>query len=93
MYIIEIVINTPWQNVRQARQIRDSLSISEDKVEHQSLEVNISDLLLELSYLSIDKFWEVFGDEASTKRLNICKNIDKYKNMVRYFHTWLALFI
>lgn len=93
MYIIEVAINTPRRNVRQARQIKNSLSISKDKIGYQSPKLNTSDLLLELSYLLIDKFWDVFRDEISTERLSTYKNMDEYENIVRYFHAWLALFV
>lgn len=56
MYIIEVAINTSQQNIRQARQIEDSISISEGEIECQSPVVNISNLLLELSFLSLDEF-------------------------------------
>lgn len=91
--IVEAAVNTPRRNVRQANQIEDSSSSSEDEVRHQGPEVNTSDSPLELSYPSIDEFWDVFGDEASTERLSMCKNVDEYENMVRSFHARLALFV
>lgn len=95
MPIIHITkaINTPKHNVRQAQQIEDSPSSSKDKIRCQSLESIISDLLMELNYLSIDEFWNVFGDEASMERLSICKNGDENKNMMRSFYIRLALFV
>ena len=92
MHIVEVVVNTPRQNARQVIQIEDSPSSSEDKAGRQGLEVNTSDLSLELSYLLIDEFWDVFGDEASTEMLSTCKNVDEYENMVRYYYAWLILF-
>lgn len=56
MYIIKVAVNTLQRNIRQARQIKNSLSISKDKVICQSLELNVLDLSLELSYLLIDEF-------------------------------------
>ena len=85
VYIIEAAVNTPRQNVRQAKQIENSLFIFEDKVRHQNLEVNTSNSPLELSYPSINEFWDVFANETSTKRLSTCKNMDEYENMMRYF--------
>ena len=64
VHIVEAAINTPWQNVRQAKQIEDSRSCSEDEIEHQDPKVNTSNLPLELSYPSINEFWDVFGDKA-----------------------------
>lgn len=86
-------INTPKRNVRQARQIEDNPSSSENKVRRQGLKSITLDLPVELSYPLIDEFWDVFGDEASTERLNTCKNIDKYENMMGSFYAWLALFV
>lgn len=83
LHNVEAVINSLSQNARQAKQIEDSQSSSEDKVECQGPEVNISDLPLELNYSSINKFWDIFEDEASTERLSTYKNVDEYKNMVR----------
>ena len=93
LHNIEVAVNTPWRNARQAKQIEDSQSSHENKVECQDPEINISNLPLELSYSSINKFWDVFEDEALMERLSTYKNVDKYKNMVRYFHARLALFI
>ena len=93
MHIVEVAVNIPRRNARQERQIEDSPSSSEDEVGRQGPEVNTSDSPLELSYPSIDEFWDVFGDEASTERLSTCKNMDEYENMVRYFHARLALFV
>ena len=93
VHIVEAAVNTSRRNIRQARQIEDSPSISKDEVGRQSPEVNASDSPLELSYPSIDEFWDVFGDEASMKRLSTCKNMDEYENLVRYFHARLALFV
>ena len=56
MHIIEVVVNTSWWNFRQARQIENSLSSSEDKIGCQSPEINTLDTSLELSYLWIDEF-------------------------------------
>ena len=93
VHIVEAVVNTPWRNARQARQIEDSPSSFEDKIGRQGPKVNTSDLPLELSYPLINEFWDVFGDEASMKSLSTCKNMDEYENMVRYFHARLALFV
>lgn len=93
VHIVEAAVNTPWQNIRQAKQIEDSLSSSKDKVIWQGLKVNTSDSLLELSYPLINEFWDVFKDETLTKKLNTCKNMDEYENIVRYFYAWLALFV
>ncbi len=87
MHIVEVAVNTPRQNIREARQIEDSPSIFENKVGYQSLEVNISDSPLELCYPSINEFWDVFEDKALIERLSTYKNMDEYENMVRYFHT------
>ena len=65
LYSVEAVVNTPRWNMRQTKQSEDSPFISEDKVGHQSSEVNISDLLLELCYSLINEFGNVFGYEAS----------------------------
>lgn len=27
------------------------------------------------------------------EKLNTCKNMDKYENMVKYFHIWLVLLV
>ena len=91
--IVEVAVNIPWRNARQTRQIKDSLFSSLDKIGRQSPEINISDLPLELSYPSIDKFLDVFEDEAPTERLSTCKNVDKYENMMRYFYARLMLFV
>ena len=56
MHIIEAAVNISRQNARQARQIENSPSSSEDEVRRQGPEVNTSDLSLELSYPSIDEF-------------------------------------
>ena len=93
VYIIEATVNTSKRNTRQAKQIEDSPSSFENKIRRQGLKVNISDLPLKLSYPLIDEFWDVFEDETSTERLSTCKKIDKYENMVRYFHIWLVLFV
>ena len=92
MHIVKVAVNTSRRNARQTKQIEDSLSSCEDKARRQGPEVNTSDSPLELSYLSIDEFWDVFGDEALTERLNTCKNVDEYENMLRYFHARLVLF-
>lgn len=86
-------INTLKRNVRQAQQIEDSPSSSKDEIRHQGPEGITLDSLVELNYPSIDEFWDVFGDEASTERLSTCKNVDEYKNIVRSFHARLALFV
>lgn len=87
------LINTPKCNVRQTRQIENSPSSFEDEVRCLDPENIISNLPVELSYPSIDEFWDLFGDEASTERLNTCKNVDKYEIMVRSFHARLTLFV
>lgn len=92
VYITKL-INTPKRNITQARQIKDSLSNFKDKVRCQGPKGIILDLPLELSYPLINEFWNVFGDEASTKKLNTCKNIDQYKNIVRSFYAQLVLFV
>lgn len=92
VYITKL-INTPKCNIIQARHIKDSLSNFEDKVRCQGPKGIILDLLLELSYPLINEFWDVFKDEASTKRLNTCKNMDQYENIVRSFHARLVLFV
>lgn len=45
------------------------------------------------SYFLIDKFWDIFWDETSSKRLSICKNVDKYNNIIRFFYAWIVLFL
>lgn len=92
VYIIE-TINTSKRNVRQAQQIEDSLSSFKDKVRYQDLKGILSNLSVKLNYSSINKFWDVFGDKALMERLSTYKNIDKYKNIVRFFHAQLALFV
>lgn len=86
-------INTLKHNIRQAWQIQDSPSSSEDKIRCQDPKDITSDLIVKLSYPLIDKFWDVFRDEASTERLSTCKNVDKYENIVRSFHARLILFV
>lgn len=93
VHIIKEIVNTLWRNAKQVRKIENSLSSFENKVRRQNLKINLSNLPLELSYHSIKKFWNVFEDEASTERLNICKNVDEYENMVRYFYARLTLFV
>lgn len=56
IYIMEAVVNTSQQNIRQAKQIEDSLSSSKNKVRYQNPKVNTSNLPLELSYPFIDEF-------------------------------------
>lgn len=37
--------------------------------------------------------WNVFGDKLLMKRLSKCKNIDEYKNIMRFFYSQLTLLI
>lgn len=76
IHIIEVSIKTFQYNIRQTKQIEDNLSSFKRKIRHQSLEVNILDLLLERNYLLINRFQDIFRDEASIKRLYMCKNVD-----------------
>lgn len=48
---------------------------------------------MELSYSLIDKFCNIFENKTLMEKLKICKNIDKYENIIRFFHIRLALFI
>ena len=64
VHIVKAAVNTPRRNVRKAKQIEDSPSNSEDEIRRQGPEINISNLLLELSYLTIEEFWNIFEDEA-----------------------------
>lgn len=92
IYIIKI-INIFKANIRQARQIENSRSSSENKVKFKNLENIISSLLMELSHFSIHKFCDIFKDEALMKRLNIYKNVDKYEKITGFFYVRLTLFI
>lgn len=56
VHIIEGVVNIFWCNIRQAKQIENSPSSFKEEVKCQDQEINILDLLLELSYPSINKF-------------------------------------
>lgn len=92
VYITD-AINTPKYNDRQTQQIENSLSSSDNKIAYQGPEYIQSNVFMEFSYFLINKFCEVFKNKISIKRLSICKNIDKYENIVRFFHTQLALFV
>lgn len=56
IYVIEVIVNTFRQNIRQVKQIKNSHSSFKNKVKHQDLEVNILDFLLELNYSFFYKF-------------------------------------
>lgn len=73
--------------------MEDSLSSFKDKITRKSLENIISALFVELSYSLIYKFWHIFKDKASTKKISTCKNVDEYKNIMRSFHARLTLFV
>lgn len=92
-YITKLVINTLKRNVKQVRQIEDSLFSFENKIGRQSLEDITLNLPIQLSYPLIDKLWDIFRVDASTKKLNMCKNVDDYENMMRSFYAWLTFFV
>lgn len=93
VWITKVAVKIPKHNIKLVRQIEDSPTRSMDKVRHQGSKITITNSHVELSYPLIYEFWDVFGDEVSTKRLSTCKNIDEYENMVRSYYTRFTLFV
>lgn len=57
IYITEVVVNTMGYKIKRVKQIEDSVSSNfEDTIEHQCLDIIISNLRLELDYYSMIEF-------------------------------------
>lgn len=58
----------------------------ENKIRYSDLKINISNFYWKFSYFLINEFCDVIRDKALIKWFNTCKNMDEYKNMVKYFY-------
>lgn len=93
VHIVKSAVNIPRYNIKQVWKIEYCLSSSKKEVKYQDQDINILDLTLKLSYPSNNQFCHIFCDKTITEWLGTYKNLDEYKNIVRYFHTRLVLFV